>query len=200
MMMRVLVNHQRHPHPPHILHCRAEHEFLIQSSSKLIIKRQQQHLPKKRQNNQRKIRNNQREKGESLAERAIHASWPVIKQKTAVKIQSISQIQMMIATMMILRIMTTICCYSSRYQQAFHLQHPPVMDIIISAIHYLVTIVPLRGYLLQLTKNRQIRRMTAAVGFPLLRLVRVRIGSVMLDGMVAGEVRELNDEIIDLII
>ena len=42
--------------------------------------------------------------------------------------------------------------------------------------------------------------MTAAVGFPTMRLVRVRIGSVMLDGMVAGEVRELNDEIIDLII
>ena len=49
-------------------------------------------------------------------------------------------------------------------------------------------------------KNRQIRRMTAAVGFPTVRLVRVRIGSVMLDGMVAGEVRELNDEIKDLII
>ena len=49
-------------------------------------------------------------------------------------------------------------------------------------------------------KNRQIRRMTAAVGFPTMRLVRVRIGSVMLDGMVAGEVRELNEEIIDLII
>ena len=49
-------------------------------------------------------------------------------------------------------------------------------------------------------KNRQIQRMTAAVGFPTMRLVRVRIGSVMLDGMVAGEVRELNDEIIDLII
>jgi pseudouridine synthase len=47
-------------------------------------------------------------------------------------------------------------------------------------------------------KNRQIRRMTAAVGFPTMRLVRVRIGTVMLDGMVAGEVRELNNEVIDL--
>ena len=52
-----------------------------------------------------------REKGENLAERAIHASWPVIKQKTAVKIQSISQIQI-VATMMMIRIMTTICSYS----------------------------------------------------------------------------------------
>ena len=45
-------------------------------------------------------------------------------------------------------------------------------------------------------KNRQVRRMTAAVGFPTLRLVRVRIGCVLLDGMVAGEVRELNDDYI----
>ena len=44
-------------------------------------------------------------------------------------------------------------------------------------------------------KNRQVRRMTAAVGYPTLRLVRVRIGSVRLDGMVAGEVKELDDDI-----
>ncbi|WP_442800709.1 pseudouridine synthase [Shewanella sp. AS16] len=40
-------------------------------------------------------------------------------------------------------------------------------------------------------KNRQIRKMTAAVGFPTLRLVRVRIGDIHLDGMQAGEVRPL---------
>lgn len=49
-------------------------------------------------------------------------------------------------------------------------------------------------------KNRQIRRMTAAVGYPTIRLVRVRVGSVMLDGMIPGEVRELNNEAIDLIL
>ncbi len=42
-------------------------------------------------------------------------------------------------------------------------------------------------------KFRQIRKMTAAVGFPTLRLVRVRIGTVKLNGMLAGEVVEVAD-------
>ncbi|MDZ7820257.1 MAG: pseudouridine synthase [Aliarcobacter sp.] len=37
-------------------------------------------------------------------------------------------------------------------------------------------------------KNRQIRKMTAAVGFATLRLVRVRIGDIHIDNMNAGEV------------
>ncbi len=36
-------------------------------------------------------------------------------------------------------------------------------------------------------KNRQVRHMTAAVGFPTLRLVRVSIGRLKLDGLRAGE-------------
>ncbi|MCC2545420.1 pseudouridine synthase [Hymenobacter sp. BT175] len=40
-------------------------------------------------------------------------------------------------------------------------------------------------------KNRQIRKMTAAVGFPTLRLVRVRVGSLHLGDLAAGEVREV---------
>ncbi|CAM2840058.1 23S rRNA pseudouridine2457 synthase [Flavobacterium succinicans] len=40
-------------------------------------------------------------------------------------------------------------------------------------------------------KFRQVRKMTAAVGFPTLRLVRVRIGSVHLNNLQAGEVREV---------
>ncbi len=40
-------------------------------------------------------------------------------------------------------------------------------------------------------KNRQVRRMTAAVGFPTLRLVRVAIGSLSLHGLGVGEWREL---------
>lgn len=41
-------------------------------------------------------------------------------------------------------------------------------------------------------RNRQVRRMTAAVGFPTLRLVRVRIGAWALDGLQPGESRELD--------
>lgn len=45
-------------------------------------------------------------------------------------------------------------------------------------------------------KNRQVRRMTAAIGFPTLRLIRVRIENILIDNMKPGEVRELsNDEI-----
>jgi 23S rRNA pseudouridine2457 synthase len=36
-------------------------------------------------------------------------------------------------------------------------------------------------------RNRQVRRMTAAVGLPTLRLIRVRIGDVTLDGLNPGE-------------
>jgi len=40
-------------------------------------------------------------------------------------------------------------------------------------------------------KNRQVRRMCAAAGFPVLRLVRVRIESLELGGLQPGEVREV---------
>lgn len=40
-------------------------------------------------------------------------------------------------------------------------------------------------------KNRQVRRMTAAVGFPTLRLVRYGIGEWTLDGLAPGEFRKL---------
>ena len=40
-------------------------------------------------------------------------------------------------------------------------------------------------------KFRQVRKMTAAVGYPTLRLVRVRIGGIFLDEMKAGNVVEL---------
>lgn len=40
-------------------------------------------------------------------------------------------------------------------------------------------------------KFRQVRKMTAAVGFPTLRLVRVRIGDISLEDMQPGEVRKI---------
>ena len=42
-------------------------------------------------------------------------------------------------------------------------------------------------------KFRQVRKMTAAVGFPTLRLVRVRVGNVHLNDLKAGEVLETRD-------
>lgn len=41
-------------------------------------------------------------------------------------------------------------------------------------------------------KFRQVRKMTAAVGFPTLRLIRVRIGPITLDGMPPGSVEEVD--------
>lgn len=43
-------------------------------------------------------------------------------------------------------------------------------------------------------KNRQVRRMTAAVGFPTLRLVRWAIGKICLENMAVGEVKEVGRE------
>jgi len=42
-------------------------------------------------------------------------------------------------------------------------------------------------------KFRQVRKMTAAVGFPTLRLVRVRIGNVHLNNLQSGEVIEVGN-------
>ena len=46
-------------------------------------------------------------------------------------------------------------------------------------------------------KLRQIRKMTAAVGFPTLRLVRIRIGTIYLEDIQPGEVKEV--ESLDLV-
>lgn len=43
-------------------------------------------------------------------------------------------------------------------------------------------------------KYRQVKKMTAAAGFPTLRLVRVRIGSIQLGELGVGEVQEITEE------
>lgn len=43
-------------------------------------------------------------------------------------------------------------------------------------------------------KNRQVRRMTAAVGFPTLRLIRYRIGQVTMEGLMPGDFRSLENK------
>jgi 23S rRNA pseudouridine2457 synthase len=46
-------------------------------------------------------------------------------------------------------------------------------------------------------KNRQVRKMTAAVGFPTLRLVRIRIGHIALGSMKSGEVIEVKSLLVN---
>jgi len=41
-------------------------------------------------------------------------------------------------------------------------------------------------------KFRQVRKMTALVGYPTLRLIRVRIGAIKLDKLEAGQVMKVN--------
>jgi len=48
-------------------------------------------------------------------------------------------------------------------------------------------------------KYRQVRKMTAAAGFPTLRLVRVRIGNIYLGDLQVGEVREVGSFAIEAI-
>ena len=42
-------------------------------------------------------------------------------------------------------------------------------------------------------KFRQVRKMTSAVGFPTLRLVRIRVGTIFLNDLKSGEVLEVED-------
>jgi 23S rRNA pseudouridine2457 synthase len=53
---------------------------------------------------------------------------------------------------------------------------------------------PWISMVLQEGKNRQVRRMTAAVGFPTLRLVRYRMEDITIAGMQSGEMQELSRE------
>ena len=46
-------------------------------------------------------------------------------------------------------------------------------------------------------RKRQVRRMTAAIGYPTLRLVRRAIGAITLTGLAPGELRELSREEIE---
>ena len=47
-------------------------------------------------------------------------------------------------------------------------------------------------------KNRQVRRMTAAIGYPTLRLIRAAIGAATLDGLAPGAWRRIEGSYTDL--
>ncbi len=58
--------------------------------------------------------------------------------------------------------------------------------------------VNIADYWLKITltegRNRQVRRMTAAIGHPTLRLLRTRIKNLFLGDLKPGEIRELTEE------
>jgi 23S rRNA pseudouridine2457 synthase len=59
-------------------------------------------------------------------------------------------------------------------------------------------LIPTSWISLQLSegKNRQVRKMTAAVGFPTLRLIRHRIEKITLDQMQPGDIKPMNRQTI----
>ncbi|QCK14691.1 pseudouridine synthase [Mangrovivirga cuniculi] len=64
-------------------------------------------------------------------------------------------------------------------------RHPPVRQ------HHKTPWIKLK---IQEGKNRQVRRMTAAIGFPTLRLLRYRIEDVTIENMTPGQLKEVNKE------
>jgi 23S rRNA pseudouridine2457 synthase len=82
--------------------------------------------------------------------------------------------------------------YHTRPAQVRRLQEEPRFPPRDPPIRFRKT-VPTAWIEIRLTegRNRQVRRMTAAVGHPTLRLVRVAIGDLRLEGMQPGEWRDL---------
>ena len=86
---------------------------------------------------------------------------------------------------------TTLPCKASRFRQ------PPRVPERIPPIRFRKN-VPTSWIRLVLTegKNRQVRKMTAALGYPTLRLIRHRIEKLELGDMKPGEMRLLSRELI----
>ena len=82
--------------------------------------------------------------------------------------------------------------WQTRPAQAHQMAIPPEIPERVPPIRFRKT-VPDAWLELSLTegKNRQVRRMCAAVGFPVLRLLRARMGRLELGGLPPGAVRVL---------
>ena len=82
--------------------------------------------------------------------------------------------------------------YTTRPCRAWRLEPPPALPARVPPIRVRQSI-PDTWIAIELTegKNRQVRRMTAAVGHPTLRLVRARIGNFSLGSLARGKWREL---------
>jgi 23S rRNA pseudouridine2457 synthase len=83
--------------------------------------------------------------------------------------------------------------FTTRPAEARLIDEPPGLWPRVPPIRYRAKI-PTRWVELTLRegRNRQVRRMTARVGFPTLRLVRARIGRIDLEGLAPGAWREVD--------
>ncbi len=85
--------------------------------------------------------------------------------------------------------------YRARKLRAWRLEPAPEVPERIPPIRFRKTVPDCWiGLELHEGKNRQVRRMTAAVGHPTLRLLRVSIGGLKLGSLASGEWRELKNE------
>lgn len=83
--------------------------------------------------------------------------------------------------------------YHTRRCQARILEEEPSLPPRFPPIRFRKTVpAPWISLTLREGKNRQVRKMTAAVGFPTLRLVRYRIEQLTIAGMKSGELKQLD--------
>lgn len=87
--------------------------------------------------------------------------------------------------------------YRTRAAKVFHMKEEPVVPARNPPIRYRAAI-PESWLSITLTegKNRQVRKMTASVQLPTLRLIRYRIGSITISDMQPGEYRKAGPEMI----
>jgi 23S rRNA pseudouridine2457 synthase len=87
--------------------------------------------------------------------------------------------------------------YNTKPCDAFLLEEEPLLPERDPPIRFRKEIpAPWLRMILTEGKNRQVRKMTAKVGFPTLRLVRYRMEGLTVEGMQPGEARELKQDFV----